>query len=120
VPLFLLHHKRKKSFVLPLLTLSASVQVMSDVVFRVLNTFLHACRQVAVALANEAVFMMLVGTDNSAYMLAQCMIYLHKHPEWLKALNDEQARLEKEYGAELGRQVCHAVPLYLMNVYAIT
>lgn len=65
----------------------------------------HACRQVAVALANEAVFMMLVGTDNSAYMLLQCMIFLHKHPEWLAAMNDEQMRLKAEYGPEMGREV---------------
>jgi cytochrome P450 len=76
----------------------------------------HACRQVAVALANEAVFMMLVGTDNSAYMLAQSMIYLHKHPEWLKAMNDEQARLKAEFGPEMGRQVCYLTRLEWTSV----
>lgn len=63
------------------------------------------CRQVAVTLAKEAVFMMLVGTDNSAYMLAQCLILLHKNPQWLAAMNDEQVRLQKEYGPEMSRQV---------------
>jgi hypothetical protein len=90
--------------------------VRRNITFHDCSTCLLACRQVAVALANEAVFMMLVGTDNSAYMLAQCMIYLHKHPEWLKALNDEQARLEKEFGPELGRQVCLSILLCYMNV----
>ena len=66
---------------------------------------MHACRQVAVTLAKEAVFMMLVGTDNSAYMMLQAMIFLHKHPEWLAAMNEEQARLQEQYGDEMGRQV---------------
>lgn len=66
---------------------------------------MHVYREVAVALANEAVFMMLVGTDNSAYMLAQCMIFLHQHPQWLAAMNDEQVRLQAEYGPGMGREV---------------
>lgn len=69
----------------------------------------HACRQIAVALAAEAVFMMLVGTDNSAFMLVQCMIFLHRHPQWLAALNEEQARLQAAHGPEMGRQVCRTV-----------
>lgn len=50
--------------------------------------------------------MMLVGTDNSAYMMLQAMIFLHKNPEWLAAMNEEQARLQAQYGPEMGRQVC--------------
>ena len=56
-------------------------------------------------LPKQAVFLMFVSTDNTAYMLAQSTVLLHTHPEWLRELDKEQDRLVAEHGPELGRKV---------------
>jgi hypothetical protein len=68
---------------------------------------MHACRcrEKATLLAKEAVWLMFVGTDNSAYLLSQAVLMLHRHPEWLEELFQEQVRLIAEFGPELERKV---------------
>jgi cytochrome P450 len=48
---------------------------------------------------------MFVGTDNTAFMLAQAAILLHKHPQWLHEMHREQVQLVLEFGPEIGRKV---------------
>jgi cytochrome P450 len=63
------------------------------------------CRAIAVRLAKEAVFLMLAGTDNTAYTLLRAVMLLAEHPQWLRAMADEQTRLVAENGDTINKQV---------------
>lgn len=62
-------------------------------------------RDIAMRLTRETLLLIFAGTDTSAFLIAKSMVYLAKHPEWLKALTEEQDRLIAEYGEEMSPKV---------------
>lgn len=60
---------------------------------------------VAATLADEAVFLMVSGLDNSAYMLSRSMQLLYQNPEWFRRMQEEQDALRMQFGDEIGQDV---------------